>query len=327
MAHGVAGETAAGGGSDAFYFCIRPGRFSQSLQGSKNGMRMKRSSYICASWLITLLDETQVRRLSNLLADMIWYRRGGFIKRLEADLECRVKPHAHDFTNLRIMSRASTRSYSRFILEALRVSVATAGSSVSRITAHGVDHIESCRRLGRGVVLAAPNMGNWEYAVIWLALTFDNVVIVAADPGKSFFWRARIELWTTLGVEVILINPPSDARSSNVFGDLSKHLRSGALVCLLADRNIGSGGIEVDFLNVKAIFPGGPAALALRTGAALLPVGLWFEPNGWGAEVHSEIAVPVVTSWREKVTSMTQNLAEVFEEDILRHAEDWRILD
>ena len=37
---------------------------------------------------------------------------------------------------------------------------------------------------------------------------------------------------------------------------------------------------------------GGPAALAVQTGAALMPAILWFEGDGWGVHIHQEIPVP-----------------------------------
>jgi phosphatidylinositol dimannoside acyltransferase len=36
----------------------------------------------------------------------------------------------------------------------------------------------------------------------------------------------------------------------------------------------------------------GGAALAVQTGAALMPVILWFEGDQWGAYVHDEIPMP-----------------------------------
>ena len=110
------------------------------------------------------------------------------------------------------------------------------------------------------------------------------------------------------------------------FGILAQRLRAGGLVCLPADRDITGGGIEVDFFGEKAHMMGGAAALAVQTGAALMPVTLWFDGPHWGAHIHEEIPVPEGGTRREKVAAMTQQVARVFEAGIAEHPEDWHML-
>jgi phosphatidylinositol dimannoside acyltransferase len=71
---------------------------------------------------------------------------------------------------------------------------------------------------------------------------------------------------------------------------------------------------------------GGPAALAEQTGAALMPVTLWYEGENWGAHIHQEIPVPGTGTGQEKIAAMTQQLARVFEDGIARHPGDWHML-
>ena len=71
---------------------------------------------------------------------------------------------------------------------------------------------------------------------------------------------------------------------------------------------------------------GGPAALAVQTGAALVPVTLWFEETGWGARIHEQVPVPADGTRREKVAVMTQQVARAYEEGIRAHPEDWHML-
>jgi len=60
-------------------------------------------------------------------------------------------------------------------------------------------------------------------------------------------------------------------------------------VCLLCDRDLERNGVEVEFFGERTTLPAGPATLALRTGAPILPVGVAgtdrFWPRGrklWG---------------------------------------------
>jgi KDO2-lipid IV(A) lauroyltransferase len=106
---------------------------------------------------------------------------------------------------------------------------------------------------------------------------------------------------------------------------LAERLRAGRGVCLVADRDLSRSGIEVQFFGEPTRMPGGPAWLAATTGAALLPVGLWFTEDGWGQRIHPPVELPPGTV-REKVVAGTQLVADAFEHDIAEHPADWHML-
>ncbi len=113
---------------------------------------------------------------------------------------------------------------------------------------------------------------------------------------------------------------PPTSRSS------SSGCEPAACVCLVADRDLSHTGIEVDFFGETARLPAGPAMLAATTGAALLPVGLWFTDDGWGQSIGSPIELPPTGDSRDRVRAATQALADRFAErdrrpsDRLAHA-------
>ena len=49
------------------------------------------------------------------------------------------------------------------------------------------------------------------------------------------------------------------------------------MVPLLADRDLSARGVEVEFFGGRTRMPAGPALLALRTGAPLFVVSLWYD--------------------------------------------------
>ena len=70
----------------------------------------------------------------------------------------------------------------------------------------------------------------------------------------------------------------------------------------------------------------GPAALAVQTGAALIPVTLWFTDDGWGVRFYDEVPVPGDGDRKQKVAAMTQQIARAFEDGIRAHPADWHML-
>jgi KDO2-lipid IV(A) lauroyltransferase len=113
----------------------------------------------------------------------------------------------------------------------------------------------------------------------------------------------------------------------SAFGVLARRLRAGGLVCLVADRDLSSSGLEVSFFGETARMPAGPAMLALATGARMLPVTLWYdEPPVMRGRVHPPVEVPGEGDRREKASAMTQAMADAFGSGIAQHPEDWHML-
>jgi KDO2-lipid IV(A) lauroyltransferase len=114
--------------------------------------------------------------------------------------------------------------------------------------------------------------------------------------------------------------------SVNVIGTLARRLREGRLVCLVGDRDLSEAGIEVSFFGEATRMPAGPAALCQRTGAALLPVTLWYEGPVMRARIHPEVVAPQEGDRKERTRAMTQEMADVWERGIREHPQDWHML-
>lgn len=70
----------------------------------------------------------------------------------------------------------------------------------------------------------------------------------------------------------------------------------------------------------------GAAALAVQTGAALMPAVLWFDGDGWGVHAYKEIPVPAEGDRRSRAAAMMQQVADAFADGIRAHPEDWHML-
>src|ERR1019366_625586 len=108
---------------------------------------------------------------------------------------------------------------------------------------------------------------------------------------------------------------------------------AGSAERLVCDRDVTGGGIDVEFFGEKARMMGGAAALAAQTGAALMPVILWFEGDHWGVHVHEEIPVPAEGDRKQQammmmmmMMMMMQDVARLFEAGIRAHPQDWHML-
>jgi KDO2-lipid IV(A) lauroyltransferase len=265
----------------------------------------------------------------RLVADWVWWRRGHSVRQLEANLDrvvawsARKVSPATPVVDLRQLSRRGMRSYLRYWLEVFRLPVIPDEEILGLMRCTGEEDT-AFRHMaaGRGVIFALPHMGNWEHAGAWIVLRgAGKFTTVAERLRPESLYRRFVAFRESLGMEVL---PHSGGASR--FGVLARRLRDGGLVCLLCERDLTGSGVEVEFFGEPARMMGGAAALAVHTGAALMPVTLWYSGRYWGARIHPEIAVPAAGDRPEKVTAMTQELARVFETAIAEHPEDWHML-
>jgi phosphatidylinositol dimannoside acyltransferase len=291
------------------------------------------SAAFTAGWsLVCRLPESVARALFNFGADIAWRRQGGGVQVLEGNLVRVVKTVAGDTLppdefgkELRALSRAVMRSYARYYLETFRLQIIPdariqAGMHVNQ---ENVDLTMEHLKNGRGVIYALPHMGDFEQAGRWIILAGAGSFATIAERLKpESVFQKFLAFRQSLGMEVV----PTTG-GPHPFGVIAQRLRAGKLACIVADRDLSDTGVEVEFLGEKALFPAGPAALAVQTGAALMPVSCWFVgETEWAAHVYDEIPVPAEGSRKEKAAAMTQALATVFEQAIQEHPQDWHML-
>ena len=275
-----------------------------------------------AGWaLVRRLPERAAYALFGLLAELAWRRRGAAVARLEANLARVVGPGA-DGRALRALSRAGMRSYLRYWCEAFRLPDWDRARTVDSVVTHGEQHLRDPLAAGQGVIAPLPHMGNWDHAGAWAAATGIQVVTVAERLRPEQLFQRFLAYRRAIGMEVL----PLTGADVDVPRVLAERLRSGALVPLLADRDLTRGGIEVSLFGEPTRFPAGPAVLALRTGAPVVPVTLHAEGTTLHLRFHPPLQPPAAGTTRERVSALTQQVADVFEQAIRERPQDWHML-
>lgn len=275
-----------------------------------------------AGWgAIKAIPEPVASRVFQAVAQAAPVRNGKGARRLRANLR-RVVPHASP-ADLDELVAAALRSYARYWLETFRLPRMDRREVVARVdgTTVGAERIDAAAAEGKGFILALPHSGNWEVAALWLIDRGYPFATVAERLKPESLFNRFVEYRESLGIEVL---PLTGGQAAPV-DVLAERLRSGGAVCLVADRDLSRSGVEVSFFGETAKMPGGPALLAAKTGAALLPVCLWFQDDGWGQWIGEPIELRG-QRLADKVRSGTQTLANAFAERIALHPADWHML-
>jgi len=240
-------------------------------------------------------------------------------RRIVARHQHRVTPGAG---TLRILARtvAAYASYLRYWAETFRMPGVDPRGIEAGFRVEGFEHIVAGLERGRGVILALPHVGGWEWAGRWLVGRGYPVSVVAEvlEPPEAFAeFRALRE---SFGFEVIGLDEHAGVAVLDA-------LRANRIVCLLSDRDIQGNGVPVTFFGEETTIPAGPAFFALRSGAALVPVAVYFTGalHGHLGIVEPALAVAREGSLREDVARISAALVARFEALIARAPAQWHM--
>lgn len=185
----------------------------------------------------------------------------------------------------------------------------------------GIEHLVAAHARGKGVIIVAPHLGSYNLVPSYVSsLGYPTVAVVEhiRDPKlHEYFFRLR----ANQGVQ-LLTTGPEDVRN------IIRALRAGKVVMMLADRNVGTSSDEVIFFGERTPLPAGPALIARRTGAALLPAYAYRIGNTRSVAVAlPEIQLPESAGTPEQRRAAdTQAVARVLEKMILVAPDQWDIL-
>jgi phosphatidylinositol dimannoside acyltransferase len=221
---------------------------------------------------------------------------------------------------LRQRVREVYRSYGRYYGDSFRLPGVSPAELDARLTYDGYEQVEAARSTGTGPMLLLPHLGSWEWAAFWLTRVRHlpvTAVVERIDPPALFDWF--VEFREGIGLEIVPLGPEA---GRSIVGAI----RRARVVALLCDRDITGTGVEVDFFGEKTTLPSGPAILALRTGAQLLPSAVYDRGRIHHGVVRPPVPVERRGSFRDDVARITQLIAYELEDLIRAAPEQWHML-
>ena len=274
------------------------------------------------------LGSTLARSLPAPVADVVARGLGTGAAVVAAERRAQVernlrRVHGPDFGGwpLRRAVAATFESYARYWVESFRLPGTPPEVLDAGIVVEDWGRVLKALEDGKGAILALPHLGGWEWAGFWVAAVEHQpitVVVEALDPPDLYEWF--VALRESFGMHVVPLGPTAA-------GAVLRALRENHVVCLLCDRDIGGGGVEVEFLGERTTLPAGPATLALRTGAPLFPTAVYYGgERGRRGLVRPALDLARTGRLRDDVARVTQVLADELA-DLIRHQpEQWHLL-
>jgi KDO2-lipid IV(A) lauroyltransferase len=209
------------------------------------------------------------------------------------------------------VAKRAFQNYGRMLMDFLLLGDLSPDEVMARVSIDGREHVDAALARGCGVIMAVPHMGSWDMAGSYAgAIGYSVSAVAERFPGSLN--DAVVATRQSFGVDVITLG-------RSAVRPITEALKANRVVALLCDLQQGPG-VTVRFFGREATVPGGPAAFALKTGAALLPA-YQYAPARGRYQVHLDPAL----NWTSGETkeSLMQRVIHRFEEFIKEHPDQW----
>ncbi len=208
------------------------------------------------------------------------------------------------------------RNFAKYLVDFFRFSKLDINYIKRNIKVENIHYIDEALSKGKGAIIVTAHLGNWELGGVVVALLGYPFWMVAL-PHKyrkvnDFFNFQR----GSKGINVIPLG-----RAARQSLDILKENR---VLALAGDRDFSEKGIVSDFFGRPAIFPQGPAALSLKTGAKVIP-GFMLRNEGDTFTLKFEKPLEFISTGDKNndLIGLTAQYRNIFEDYIRKYPDQW----
>jgi KDO2-lipid IV(A) lauroyltransferase len=216
----------------------------------------------------------------------------------------------------RAIGRSTFAHFGKVLLKLLTFSALTPAQMLASAEYEGEDRVRLAYGKGKGVLFFTGHFGFWELQALAHGVKFRPIGVLARSldnpPLNDLLERIR----TRTGNTVIY--------RQGAVRKVLKLLAAGEGVALLIDQHMHSAdAIYVNFFQRPAATTSTLAAIALRTGAVVIPVFALPLPGGRYHFVYEAPVPPPAEDGPDAVREFTQRCTDVLEMHVRRHPDLW----
>jgi KDO2-lipid IV(A) lauroyltransferase len=211
------------------------------------------------------------------------------------------------------------RLYARYWFDTFRLPQTSDEEIVDLVDARGFEHIEESLALGKGVLNVLPHLGNWDVGGRFMSAKGYRVTSVAEALKPARLFDLFLEHRRALGMEILSLSSESLGRQ------IGSRLADNRIVALVADRDLGGRGVEVEMFGRARLLPAGPAFLSITTGAPIMVTPVYTLRRGWRIVFGAPLAFEPGGERKRDVVALTKMLAAEFERAIAAAPWDWHM--
>ncbi len=216
----------------------------------------------------------------------------------------------------RAVARAMFAHFGRLLLELMKFGSLTPGEMLALVDAEGEERVWQAYQRGRGVLFFTGHFGYWEMQAITQPLRVRPVSVLARPLDNPRLHHLLEHIRARTGNSVIY--------RQGAIRKVLRELAGNRGVALLIDQHLHTpDAVYVDFFRRPAATTSALAALALRTGAPVIPVFALPLPGGRYRFVYEHPVEPPREDTPDAIRDFTQRCTDVLEMYVRRHPELW----
>ena len=217
------------------------------------------------------------------------------------------------------LARRSLRNFFRCCVELLIAINSLEDEFRDGITVVGRENLEAALAKGNGVIVLSAHLGNFFLLGSRLAVDGHATFVLVNQPREGRFAELldayRLKIWQP----VIHARPRRQA-----LRELNGVMRQNQLAVMIADEFRSGNGVEVPFFGGTVISRRGPATLALRTGAAIVPAYLVRQADdSLKLIVEPELELERSGKGNTEVQANTARMTEWLERTVRAYPDQW----
>src|SRR5262245_24011627 len=199
--------------------------------------------------------------------------------------------------------RGAFKHFGRLLFELLKFSTLSPDAMLKRVEFEGEDHVRAAFAHGRGVLFVTGHFGFWELQALVHALRLPPMAVMARALDNPRLHQLLERMRTRTGNLVIY-------RQGGIRRVL-KRLQEGGGVGVLIDQHVlGKDAVMVDFFGRQAATTSAVAALALRTGAPIVPLFAVPIADGRYRMIYEHPVEPPAADAADPIRELTQRCTD-----------------
>lgn len=214
-----------------------------------------------------------------------------------------------------VIARRMFEHFGQLLMALLKFSTLTPDEMLAQVEFEGEARVRAAHAHGRGVLLFTGHFGFWEINALVHALRLNPIAVLARPLDNPLLHELLEQVRTTTGNSVIY--------RRGAIRRVLRALASNQAVAVLIDQHMHADAVYVDFFNRRAATTSALAALALKTGAPVVPVFALPLPGGRFRMVYEHPVEPPPNDEPDAVRAFTQRCTDVLEMYVRRYPELW----
>ena len=271
-------------------------------------------SYRTVGFLTRLMSRRAAYAIAEPVSAWAYKRNHGVREALAANLRVVLNGRGKAWTEaeLQQIARRNFDNFGRYVIDFFKIGRLSPRMLDRLVDMEHVEYLHQCRALEKGIIGLTAHIGNWELGANVLVMNRCRVNAIVRRQPSAKLDRLFQSRRNQRGIRVL----PMSGGAQSALGCL----RRNELVVVLADLDFSDHVHRALFFGESARLPRGPAVLAARSGAPILPGFVIRQPDD---TFRLRFYPPIMPERPRTADDIQKRICSILEDVIGEHPDQW----